>query len=284
MTTPPPVTTGSFQQVLAPPEVAQMINLLVGGSPFANSLTRYPTMRAEVAFPTASPDKPAWTAEAAALPQIGLNDDADIVAVKKLGEILKLSNESITDTSVNLTVQVGNLLKDAAGPELDRGLLYGSLAAEPKGVVPNSAAADGTDLAAAITLAIGQIGDSGGAATHLAMKPSILANHRNDRDTQQRPLWPDGIGAAFGLTEVPVPSLADALVYDATRLYLLVRTVDFEVALSPDFYFDADSTALRVRGRFAAAMPAPAKTCRKVTVAGAAPTGAGAAPAHGKRG
>jgi HK97 family phage major capsid protein len=146
------------------------------------------------------------------------------------------------------------------------------------------AAADGTDLAAAITLAIGQIGDAGGTASHLAMKPSILAKHRNDRDTQQRPLWPDGIGAAFGLTEVPVPSLADALVYDATRLYLIVRTQDFEVAYSPDFYFDSDSTALRVRGRFAAGMPAPAKTCRKVTVAGAAPTGAGAAPAHGKRG
>jgi HK97 family phage major capsid protein len=250
-----------------------MINLLVGGSPFANSLTRYPTGSVEVAFPTASPDKPAWTPEASALPQIGLNDAADIVAVKKLGEILKLSNESITDTSVNLTTQVGNLLKDAAGPELDRGLLYGSLAAEPKGVVPAAAAAaDGTVLDAAITLAIGEIGDAGGTPDTLAAKPSLLAKWRNLRDTQQRMLYPDGIGAAFGLTEVAVPSLADTLVYDSTRLYLIVRTQDFEVALSPDFYFDSDSTALRVRGRFAAGMPAPAKTTRKVTVAGVAPT------------
>jgi HK97 family phage major capsid protein len=270
-----PVTTASFGQVLAPPEVAQMINLLVGGSPFANSLTRYPTTRAEVAFPTASPDKPAWTAEASALPQIGLNDAANIVAVKKLGEILKVSNESITDSSVNLTVQVGNMLKDAAGPELDRGLLYGAPGtkpAEPQGVVPAASAADGTTLDAAITTAIGQIGDAGGAANTLAAKPSLLAKWRNLRDTQTRMLYPDGIGAAFGLTEVACSQLTDTLVYDSTRLYLIVRTQDFEVALSPDFYFDSDSTALRVRGRFAAGMPAPAKTARKITVAGVAPT------------
>jgi len=272
MTTPPPVTTASFQQILAPPQVALMVNLLVGGSPFANSLTRYPTISVEVAFPTASPDKPAWTPEATALPQIGLNDAADIVAVKKLGEILKLSNESITDTAVNLTTQIGNLLKDAAGPELDRGLLYGSLAAEPKGVVPAAAAADGTALDIAITTAIGQIGDAGGTPDTLAAKPSLLAKWRNLRDTQQRMLYPDGIGAAFGLTEVAVPSLTDTLVYDSTRLYLIVRTADFEVAMSQEFYFDSDSVALRVRGRFAAGMPAPAKTARKVTVAGVAPT------------
>ena len=261
-----------------------MINLLVGGSPFANSLTRFPTGSVEVAFPTASPDSPAWTAEAAPLPQIGLHDAADIVAVKKLGEILKLSNESISDTQVNLTTTVGNLLKDAAGPELDRGLLYGAPGtkpAEPQGVVPASAAADGTTLDAAITTAIGAIGDAGGTANCLAAKPSLLAKWRNLRDTQTRMLYPDGIGAAFGLTEVAVPNLTDTLVYDSTRLYLIVRTQDFEVALSPDFYFDSGSTALRVRGRFAAGMPAPAKTARKVTVAGVAPTAADQ-PAAGK--
>jgi len=266
------VATTSFQHVLHPPEVAKIINLLLEGSPFAGSLTRYPTTRSEVAFPTISPTAPAWTAEGAALPVIGLGDAAAIYVIKKLGEILLLSNESISDTDVNLTQQVGNMLKDAAGPELDRGLLYGTLAAEPSGVVPAAAAADATDLAGAITLAIGQIGDAGGTATHLAMKPSILVKHRNDRDTQSRPLWPDGIGGHFGLTEVPVPNLADALVYDATRAYLLVRTQDFEVALSGDYAFNTDQAAMRVRGRFAVGIPAPTKTVRKVTVAGVAPT------------
>jgi hypothetical protein len=36
MTTPaPPVTTGSFQAVMWPADIATIVNLLVGGSPFA---------------------------------------------------------------------------------------------------------------------------------------------------------------------------------------------------------------------------------------------------------
>jgi hypothetical protein len=278
-----PVTTGSWQGVLYPPDIANLINMLVGGAPFAASLTRFPTTRAEVAFPTASPDRPAWTAEAAAFPTIGLNDAADIVAIKKLGQIVKLSNESVTDTSVNLTQQVADLLRDSSGPELDRGLLYGSLATEPKGVVPNVAAVDGADLSTAITAAIGAIGNAGGVADTIAGKPSLFAGQRNVKATGSGVfLYPLGVGAQFGLAEVGCAELNDCLVYDSTRLYLIARTTDFEVALSSDYFFDSDSTACRVRGRFAVGMPVPLKTCRKITVAGVAPTGE-AAPATGKR-
>ncbi len=273
MTT-PPVTTGSWQGVLAPPDVTRLISMIVGGSPFAASLTQYPTTRAEVAFPTASPDRPAWVAEAGTIPEIGLNDDADIVAVKKLAEILKLSNESVTDTSVNLTAQVADLLKDSSGPELDRGLLYGSLPTEPKGVVPNVTAADGPELSTAITRAIGAIGNSGGTATHIAGKPSLFASQRDIKATGSGDfLYPLGVGAQFGLIEVPVPELNDCLVYDKTRLYLIARTTDFEIAMSQDYFFDSDSTAIRVRGRFAVGLPVPLKAARTVTVAGIAPTG-----------
>ena len=44
-------------------------------------------------------------------------------------------------------------------------------------------------------------------------------------------------------------------------------------AMSQDYFFDSDSTAIRVRGRFAVGMPAPLKAARKITVAGAAATG-----------
>jgi HK97 family phage major capsid protein len=265
-----------------PPDVAAIVNLLVGGAPFSNTLTRYPTTRHEVAFPTASPDRPGWTAEGAPLPVIGLHDDADIVATAKLGEIVLLSNESVADTTVNLTAQVGDLLKDSASAELDHGLLYGAGPPEPRGVVAAAPAVDGADLAAAVTAAIGQIGNAGGNATHLAAKPSVLANARNTRATPGgQLLFPDGIGAAFGLTEVGVPELADALVYDQSRSWLVVRQ-DFAVELSRDYAFASDSVAVRVRGRFAVGIPAINKTIRKVTVAGAAPTDAGQ-PGHGKR-
>jgi hypothetical protein len=279
-----PVSTGSWQGILHPPDVANLINMLVGGSPFAASLTRYPTTRAEVAFPTASPDRPGWTAEGGTLPTVGLNDAADIVAVKKLGEILKLSNESVQDTSVNLTQMVAGLLRDSSGPELDRGLLYGALATEPKGVVPNVAVVDGADLSTAITTAIGAIGNAGGTADTIAGKPSLFAGQRNVKATGSGVfLYPLGVGPQFGLREVGVPELADCLVYDSSRLFLIARTLDFEVALSQDYFFDSDSAALRVRGRFAVGMPVPLKTARKITVAGVAPTGEAARAATGKR-
>jgi hypothetical protein len=44
-------------------------------------------------------------------------------------------------------------------------------------------------------------------------------------------------------------------------------------SLSQDYFFDSDSTAIRVRGRFAVGMSAPLKAARKITVAGAAATG-----------
>ena len=70
-----------------------------------------------------------------------------------------------------------------------------------------------------------------------------------------------------------MPGLADCLVYDKTRLYLVARTTDFEIAMSQDYFFDSDSAAIRVRGRFAVGMPVPLKAARKITVAGVAPTG-----------
>jgi hypothetical protein len=88
MTMPPETTTGSFQGVLWPHDVTPVINLLVGGSPWADSITRYPTDRSSVAFPTARPDRPAWTPEMGRISVTGLGDDADIVAVAKLATII----------------------------------------------------------------------------------------------------------------------------------------------------------------------------------------------------
>ena len=269
MTTPAPTTTGSFQGVMHPADVTNVLNLLVSGSPFASTLTRYPTSRHEVAFPTAQPDRPAWVAEGADIPEVGLGDDADIVAVCKLAEILLLSNEGFTDTDHNLTQEFGDLLKDSASAELDRGLLYGALAAEPRGVVAAALPALGANLGAQITTAIGSIGDAGGTATHLVAKPSALANARNERGVNGDMMYPAGIGAAFGLAEVGVPELAaaDVLVIDQTRVYLIVRS-DFTVEVSQDYAFKKDALALRVKGRFAVGAPAVNKSLRKLSVAG----------------
>jgi hypothetical protein len=71
-------------------------------------------------------------------------------------------------------------------------------------------------------------------------------------------LFPDGIGAAFGVIEVPTPELNDALAYDASRSWLIVRN-DFEVAISNQYAFASDSTAIRVRAGSRSASPPSTK-------------------------
>ena len=269
MTTPaPPATTGSFQGTLHPHQVAQILNMLVSGSPFSGTaLTPYPTNRSAVAFPTAKPDRPAWLGEAEDIPVIGLGDDADIVAVCKLASIVLLSNEGFSDASVNMTAQFGDLLRDSASIELDRGVLYGTDSPEPRGVVAAAPAAAGEDMAAALTTAIGSIGDAGGTASHLCARPSVLATQRNVRDDNGQRLYPEGLGAAFGLTEVGCPELAaaDVLVVARDRAWLIVRN-DFLVDTSRDWAFQKDALAVRLRGRFAVAAPVLAKALRKLTI------------------
>jgi hypothetical protein len=72
MTTPAPavgtplpgVSTASFGGAPFPADVAaQIVNLVIDQAPFSASLTRYPTGRREVSWPTASPSGWAWLKE-----------------------------------------------------------------------------------------------------------------------------------------------------------------------------------------------------------------------------
>jgi HK97 family phage major capsid protein len=273
MTTPaPPITTGSFQGTLHPADVARVLNLLVGGAPFSSVLSPFPTQRHSVAFPTAKPDRPAWLAEMDPIPVVGLGDDAAIVAVCKLASIVLMSNESADDADVNLTADFSDLLRDSASAELDRGVLYGDPGDnEPRGLVAAAPAAAGADLGAAITTAVGGIGDAGGVASHLCARPSVLATARDTRDSNGQLVHPNGIGATYGLAEVGVPELAaaDILVVNSAKVWLITRR-DFAVDFSQDWAFERDALAVRIRGRFAVAAPDLPKGLRKLTVTPAA--------------
>lgn len=264
----PPVTTGSFSGVLHPEDVARVLNLLTSGAPFSGTaLTPYPTSRHAVAFPTAKPDRPAWLAEMEPIPVVGLGDDAAVIATCKLASIVLLSNESNADASVNLTAEFEQLMRDSASAELDRGALYGADANEPVGVVGSALPATGDDLGAAITAAIGSIGDAGGRATHLCARPSVLAAARDMRDAAGVQLHPDGIGPSYGLIDLGVPELEaeDILVVNRDRTWLITRS-DFSVDFSSDYAFERDALAVRIRGRFAVAAPDLPKSLRRLEV------------------
>ena len=75
-----------------------------------------------------------------------------------------------------------------------------------------------------------------------------------------------------------VPGLADTLVYDSSRVYLVLGQ-DSTAELSRDFAFDLDAAALRVKARANVAAPDKAKAIRKLTIS----DGATARTAPGKK-
>jgi HK97 family phage major capsid protein len=263
---PPALNSAGFQGVLVPPELqARIINLLIEQTAFANSITRLPTTSGSVAFPVASPSGAAWLAELAQIPLMNLNDRAEVVAVAKLAGLLDVSNEVMSDSAINLTAQFTTLLRDSLSAQLDDGLLNGSGPPEPEGVIAAAASVSGTDLLDAVLKARGAIADAGGTPTTLAASGATLAAADGERDSTGALMFPGGLAAVTRLTPVTVPNLATPLVYDRTRLYLVVRN-DAVVEVSDQFRWDYDATTYRVKARVACGCPDPNKTIRKLTV------------------
>jgi hypothetical protein len=266
--TAPHVVSTDFGNILVPRDVeARVLNALVGGAPFAASLTQRPTGSTSVAFPVAAPTGYAWVGELAEIPQLDLNDDAYIVAVAKLAGLLDLSNELMSDSSVNASAVLEGLLADSLSRQLDLGLLLGTGPDdnEPVGVIAATTAVDGDTLLAAVAAAIGEIGDAGGQATTLAMSATALAA-ANATTTANGLMFPNGIGAAVGLKPVAVPGLATPLVYDATRCYTVLNGPLSSVQLSDQYHFNLDAVTVRIKARVTVAVPVMAKAMRKLTV------------------
>ena len=196
---------------------------------------------------------------------MSLNDRAEIVAVAKLAGLLDVSNEMISDASINVSAQFTTLLRDSLSKQLDDGLLFGSGPPEPKGVVATADEVPGADLLEAVLAARGSIADAGGTATTLAASGAVLAAADGARDGQGALMFPNGFDAVTGLTRVTVPQLPVPLVYDRTRLYLVLRD-DSSVEMSRDFRFEFDATTFRVRARMACACPDPNKGLRQLAI------------------
>jgi hypothetical protein len=188
----------------------------------------------------------------------------------KIGGIVDLSNESWSDTSINLTAALSTTLQDSLSRDLDLGLLNGTgVPPQPVGVIGVAPTAVGADLLAQVTVAKGQIGDAGGTPTTLAISATALATEDGKLATGGGLVYPDGFAAAMGLTPVVVPALATPLVYDKSRCFLVVRN-DSTAEMSRDYHFQYDATSIRVKARVAAGLPDVNKAIRKCATAMAA--------------
>lgn len=267
------VSRASFDAFPFPPQVVTTIaNLIVGGSPFANALTRFPTTSGSVVWPTASPSGEGWVAEGSAIPAVTLGDDSYVIAAKKLGGILTLSNEAINDAVFKIEAAIGNVIRDTMSADLENGLLYGAGATQPTGIVAvATAAASSTTLRAAVIGAWGELVGAGATSSAIVafVNPSDAAEEMGRTTTDGVPIHADGAAMTVGpVAMIPVPKLhaGDILVVDTSAVFLVVRE-DFRVDVSTDYGFATDSAGLRVTGRFAIAAPAPLKSIRKALIA-----------------
>jgi HK97 family phage major capsid protein len=266
----PDISRASFNGNIFPPEVADFIaSAIIGGSPFASTLTRRPA-RGNLAIPTVNAvTGQGWVAEGADLPDVSLDTGSEIVVTKKLGGIVGLTNESIEDTTLNLTEEVTRVVRDAFSTDLDNGLLNGTGAgATPTGVLARAADVVGPTLTDAIGTAMADMGEAGGTPTHVALSPSDAIAEATRTDAQDRPLYEGGrLESMFGLNVVRVPGLEQPVVYDSRSVYLVVAR-DFTVRVSGDYApaFRADKTALRLTGRFGVGIPNLAKSVRALAV------------------
>jgi Phage capsid family len=212
----------------------------------------------------ASPTGFAWLDELQQFPTVDLADNAYLAAIAKIGGIVDVSNESISDSSINLSASLATVLQDSLSRDLDLGLLNGGGPPEPVGVIGVAPPALGANLLAQVTAAKGAIGDAGGTPTALAISATALAAEDAKQGTAGL-MYPAGFAAAMGLVPVVVPALATPLVYDQSRTYLAVRN-DAQVEFSRDWHFDRDATSVRVKARVTAAIPDPNKAIRKLSV------------------
>jgi HK97 family phage major capsid protein len=265
MTTPSPpgLITRSFSGTLTPAQISALLNALVEGAPFAASLTRANTSTGRLSFPTVAPSGYAWLEELDEVPSLLLNDKALVVAVAKVIGALPVSAEMQADAAVHITNWVTGALRDSLSRDLDVGLLNGSGAPEPDGIIAQAEAVTGASLIAAAGQAIAAIGEAGGQPDTIAMSPTAYAAELTATDAEGRLVHPDGLPDLFGLRIVQVPGLTPSLLYDSRRIFLVLGQ-DSTVTPHDDWKHDAFVYLVKARANVAA--PVAGKSIRALTV------------------
>lgn len=267
LTSPPAVSTGSFDGIpFGPDLVSQIVNLLVGGSPFSDSLTRIVTSRNSIAWLTSAPEEASWLHELEPFPLVPVGGDIVVVEVRKLGKIFAISNEAVSDATIDLFDEIGRQMRDSLSRQLDLGVLHGTGDPQPDGVVGLAPEATGASLLQAIAVARGSIYDAGGIPDRLALSGTALTAADAATDDQGALLFPNGFAAAAQLEPVVVPGLDVPLVYDRTRCYLVVHDTDTSVETSNDYFFREDAQAVRVRARVTVGIPNVNAAIRRLVV------------------
>ena len=272
------ITRASFNGDPFPHDVvSQILNVGLAGAPIFDSLTRRTTSRGSLVFATGDPDGFDWTAELGEIPAVDPGDDSAVVSVTKLAGMLLLSNESIADPDLNLTGEVGRLVRESMAAKADVDLLYGVTTPAPEapvGVFDDLAVVDAITLRAAVLDAAAAIMGAGGMPNVVLLSPALWAAEMTRREAQAAatgPLFSD-LGLPLEVKVAHTLKATDALVLDNTGCFAVVRN-DFSIEASGTSgdAWTHDGVSLRIKARLAMAIPSPSKHARALTVTPAAP-------------
>jgi len=251
-----------------PAQVVAIVSAIVGGAPFARSLTPLPTNRASVSFPQLDPDDPAWVAELGEIPLLTPDTSEYEVAVSKLAGTILISVESIEDTDFPVTQQTEQILRDTFSHKLDRDFIGGTGPhPTPTGILAVADEVTGADWLAAVIKAKAEIATAGGEASHVAFSPNTIGDLEGTRDEIGHQLYPDAATQFGGLETVSAVSATQPVVYDSSRLWMAIRR-DFQADFSRETSeaWNRYAQSLRIVGRFALAAPLPSRSVRKLKV------------------
>lgn len=273
---PGPITQSPWASMF-PADVQPIVSAIVGGAPFARSLTPLPTTRTAVSFPLVnSVDDPAWLPELGTIPVLNVDAAEDVIAVSKLAGSVLISLESINDTDYPVTAQTEQVLQDTFSHKLDADFISGSgVAPVPNGILNVAAQVTGADWLAAANAAKAEIATAGGTANFIALDPATLGAIEDERDTLGHQLYPQAATMFAGLETVVAVSATAPIVYDSARLWMAVnRDFTAEFNQLSDAAWNRYATSLRIVGRFACCAPMPAKSVRKLALGAAQAAGA----------
>ncbi len=264
---PPGITQPPWASMF-PAQVVAIVSAIVGGAPFARSLTPLPTNRASVSFPQLDPDDPAWVAELGEIPLLTPDTSEYEVAVSKLAGSILISVESIEDTDFPVTQQTEQILRDTFSHKLDRDFIGGTGPhPTPTGILAVADEVTGADWLAAVIKAKAEIATAGGEASHVTFSPNTIGDLEGTRDEIGHQLYPDAATQFGGLETVSAVSATQPVVYDSSRLWMAIRR-DFQADFSRETSeaWNRYAQSLRIVGRFALAAPLPSRSVRKLKV------------------
>ena len=276
-----PITTASFNGHPFPPDVVRdILGVGLAGAPVFSALTPRTTSRASMVFATGDPTGFDWVAELGDIPSVDPGDDSAIVVMTKIAGILNLSNESIGDSELNLTGEVGRLIAESMAAKVDKDTVYGVTPAAdeaPAGFFAGLTAVDAVTLRAAVVDAASALMTNGGMPTTVLLSPAMWAAEMTRREAilATGPLFADlGIPLQVGVAHTLAAT--DALVLDRSGCFGILRD-DYSIEASSEAgtAWTKDAVSLRIKARVAVAIPNPSKHARKLTVTPSAPEGGG---------